>query len=1352
MALPNILLITSNGDTSGELQTWGMEQSGFSDGALITGFISAFRQFGKEMVSGEGEVSNSSWETQPGGSKRLILHTAWGKEASKGAVPGFEVPEVSSILHVSASKNLGENEYGLLEKFLHNVNDEVVYRIMLGEIAPDQNLEPLTSINLLDHVLANIPRKTRTRVLGKTSEDTEQAFKRLLNEEFEDLIKSDLSILSLFLEKVPLLASTNQEIYEQKLQDLGNYVDAHVKKFKEAQAVLEKARRSKIYAPTGNSYQRLKADFDKFQDRRVTYFQNKNALAVSIEGPRQIFNQLRAELKNLTREEPCNALFSLHDDLPEVDDLDGFVERVRLTPVLLDQIAQKINFNEAEIEAFLTGHAVDAGLLAKFSQLKEKLQGMLSLLRQVVQLSREVEDGLMNLQGSFVLLNQEEEMFEESAAIKDDVLQDMQALLENGDGSEGHLEVDPPKGPEESGVRDLLQSTFRDLRDNVVYRTLHGIYERVFHPFGKFKYALVYPGNLEKTIISHAIQAIRRFYRHMQDFGFPALLVDMVSSVVTKDPVKTYSIEFLKNYLAPFLPANLKRNPFLINNKTPVMAIDSYSLSFCAELVKGVGLNEDLYQVLESTTLPRTYKDQFVQVLDSTGLTRKTVTRELLASEPLFERWVGEVNAQIHLFDIKTPLEELEANRTVQSTDELIQSVLEFCASLRVNLKSIRDENRREQAKLRNNFIKKAIFHGLPMDKAIGLYHDKHAIERVVADLEALRDSFLEQGTDEAAGLKEFHQTYFSAEQFRDLLDWFRTLVVNQLLEERAKIEHFLKTFAIFKQDTRGRKANLMVEHLGELKEIFGEDARFRQLEQEIEEFAATDYFESFVTDLEPIDDTYLQLPAFAHVRGILKTVTRDEPLVAKSSVEKATESHDKLLEALIKSYCTIYEDYFGRVEARRNEKTYELVLHPGKYFYYRYRLVAAQLEYHEGLQLLNQFILTVTGDDDKSKYFHLDFLLNYLPAYMKEKGYATGDELIRAFSRRAKFEDFLGRFLPAHLSKIKPALRESLTTYHRAIQAYLQGAGEKPAGRPFDLRGLRSETLLTLDQITVHVKDDDRRFYIDGKGPRGHPSRDYSLKKAEKKLSSMEKELENLEELYADDLKSLRKVFKYTPPAIPSAKSIVEKIKNGLKEKIRDLVGNFGKVEDLRHANIVRIGSLLDAVEYKVPADLKMRLVDEGKLNRANVIGYIMASSKISTLLRENLDSALERAALVRELYKEPIHEIQRDKSHTESYIGLLMKPPAAIRQEHLGTIFGRSAVWLFDKKHQDTKIMLTGHKIPFRGAEKQTFGDALREHTQEKIARELDPVFAFFNQYSKKVHSGFQRIYEKMFLFPGE
>ncbi|MHA1734673.1 MAG: hypothetical protein ACTSU5_22275 [Promethearchaeota archaeon] len=1347
MPLRGLVAIVSNGDSSGELLGLGMGGSGFADGSLITGFISAFRQFGREMVTEESQVSNSSWENQAGGSKRLIFHTTWGKEVSRGVPGAPQLPEISTICQVGGPA-LGDQEYAMIESLISHLNDEVLYRMMVGEVFPDRSVEPWVAVDILDSVLSRFPAKSRNRILGKVQTEG-TALEQVVSEKLDEVFSENQKILSKFLERVPLGASCDQAEYERTIASLQDYVEGEIREFYEAEEFLERARK-KIRGP-GNNLVQIREEYGRFQDKQLSYIQNRNALSLSLEAPRLLFSELRRDLRNYAGQEPVKGLLELGNILPRPDEVEELMSRIQENPAELEKYGTIASFDFDRVTRFLEQKGVDNGTTSKITVLGENLAGVVELLRRIASLSEGTENRLLNLQGSYLLLCSEDALSEE-AKPGDASIQDIQALLE--DEPEHQQIDDTPVAKAGGGVPnpgDELEAVIHTLRSNLVHQVIAALYEKVFNEYAFLKYVVVYGGNLKKTVLAKVLDAIRRFTARIQDFSFAALFERTLKGIRGNtgglEPVQRYAIFLLLSYLHPFLRRHFKNDPFLIDHENPVIAIDTYSRQFCAEIIKGVGLEGAFYEQAEALPLPRRYVESFIQAFDAAGLTRESVIRELRGAGGTFQSWVGQVDQQIS-----------ELGSAVSRFDP--RKIVDYCRkTLLVDPGKYQTREMVEKVKWRNEFVKRVVFQGEESDaRVLALYSSLGNVRKILESIEGLTRGLT------GKNLQDFYRLRFSKSQYTTLLSDFKALLGSLLLREREKVKGFLESHEEFTSEVSAPRVDEILDSIGSVEDLV-DPAKLAAFKARIRDVTGGDVLDKLLNRLEEIDNDALNLKNFAHFKGILRNVTRP-PDTRESPVQKKAQAQQHLMEALIQTYSVAYEDYFGRIVpddqgngapqsgrggSRRSKGTSKvpaITLEPGRTFENRYCLAKEHLKLMFGLRALGNLLATTTSGGLKSKTFRLAYAMNYLPAYMEDRGFTSSVEMLQAFSGPAEARDFLTGFLVEKVRERKGKIKEQVRKLFEGTRDFVTGRSKvKPAAPSFEVKMLAFESFTNLLKVLELATPRDKIYYRDGKNsPKGHPSRDHNLKKVARRIEGDLERLDDLDARIEEDVRDLLKNYKYVPPGIPSLETLLGAAVAELRSRLEGLT--FLPDLDLEAVTKVRVSSFLDSQRYVVPQEVTLKLVNEGKLNRRYIDGVVHTSMKVGEIYQHVLSGVLGRDETFSQVLTKEVKNNGKNGRGPDKYLSLLIKVPEALTEGTLGKVFGPGAVWT-EEGEAGRKLAVRGYKLLFdaRDLDGEDFGTVLSAKVTEEALDELEPVLEFLNQYSRNVHSGFDRVYESLF-----
>ncbi|MBD3339777.1 MAG: hypothetical protein GF353_11750 [Candidatus Lokiarchaeota archaeon] len=1297
----------------------GSQGSNLTDLDITAGFITASQQLSKEMVKSD-EVSKYSWEDIKGGAKRLTLYTTWGNDICNG-LHDKPVPVITSMLQVSGPQFENDYQYNDLLRFLRDINDEIVYRFMLGELTMERVIDPIINIDILNNSLKDFGFSKKGRLIGEKN----HKLNRIINQTLNMILKNDLRVLEAILSKIPLESTCMQEEYGKRVSEFKKYIKKQVHEFLEDEKRLTQIRAIKIYGKS-NSYKELRNDYNKFLDKQESYFQKKRGLIVALENCYSSLEEIPEKLFSIKKNSEFEKIKIIKKLLPSTVKLNEYIKSVREDILKTEEsselveLEKNIHFNEAEIlkpfiEEGLLSENQAKELYPELTKLKSNLETFVSILKELG--NRDVEQELDNFRGTYTYINQEIMNYGE----KSNNIEQIQKLNELIHQETG---IDPnsvDKSKEEEYIiqdfRKVVRETINRQRKNLITKIVNALYEHIFNSYNKFKHVIVFPNDIKILIIERIIYHLNLFVNRIQDYSFAALLVKALRRITPKSLVKSYSIGLLRSYLENYLYDNYVQNPLLISDKNLYIALDSYSLEFCSEIIKDTGLNTNLYNEIESLSLPNSYKESFIQILDSFGLTRDNVARELQNSRELFENWIEKINGLVK-----------ELN--VPSQNITVQEFLDYCEKL------LKTKSKNKELKSKRNFFIKEII----------LKNSNPNSEERVHLLDAYKRKLeLNRITNEIENLGAAKEKYFTKSEYQDLLSISKTLLRNSLERDKDTIQQILKSTKSLVDNQETKKLNQLLNKITNARELLKDNEKLKAIEERIKGIVKFRDLIDIFELLDSLENEFLSLSGYAHIKGIVKTIIRDEPLIKESSIQNKHKSYDLLLEALVDTYAAIYEDNFGSFSFKGNGKIdikkSEIEIRPGSLFETQYKKAREQLELFYGFKAFDYLFKTIKEYESKFKYFNMEFLMNYLVEYMEKEGVNDSFRFVRSFVELDKIRKFF-KFLIDKFSKneVIKNLQFKIDTLYNKTSGYLMGnIGNKP-NFPYDLRIFKFEELKTIDIILENVTPKEKKYFLDTKhSDKNHISRDYNLKKlSDKKINSLIEEIDDLADLIENDVSYLEKKFSFEPPQIPSLKRIIKRVSEDLRGAIRRESEKYNLNEiNFENVNRIRIMSLLDSTIYEVPLDIKMNLVKQGRYNKSSIKSIIKSSTRISDLLRISMNAALSKDEIFRKILSTEL--MYTDKNIP--YLEIEMAMPSEITYNHLDRIFGKNLIWT------DERTLLKGYKPPFDNLDKKTLGEALRASIHKELFKELNPVFSLLNKYSREMHTGFDKIYEKLF-----
>ncbi len=1282
----NILYLNVNSESGTAIGKCGSRGSSLTDLDITAGFITASQQLSKEMVKSD-EVSKYNWEDLKGGSKRLTLYTTWGNEISTCKQNQNAIPVITSMLQVSGPE-MDNQEYNNLLRFLRNINDEIVYRFMLGELSKVRTIDPLINIDIISKVLNNFNFSKKGRLIEKKSDK----LNRLINQKLSRILKKDSKIIGEFLSKIPLTYSCMQEEYVKRVKEVRKIINNEINEFLEAEKKLDFFRENKIYGRK-NTFSQLRELYNSYLDKQESYFEKKRALMLSLEEWYTSLNDLQIQLKDSLSDEGTQKIVKLQKILPKPNELDDFIVKIQEEYSdknelnSLKEIQNRLDFNELEIKDYLLKkNIIKANQIVSY--LKNVLETLLSLIDDIAQYkgTKEIE----KLYNIYSEINQEEVPYDKGITTEDKVSQDFKGEVKN---------------------------TIRTLRKNIVTKVINSLYDEIFNSYRKFKHVIVYDDDIKKFIISETISYIKSIFNKVQDFSFAAILEKTIRKVEPNTLTKHYSISLLKSFLQNYLYDNYIKNPFLINKKNPIVALDSYSLKFCSELINETGLNKDIYKAIDNLKLSEENKESFVQILDSFGLTRDKVAQELQNSSELFESWINKIDDLI---------ENLGVNPQKTSIEDFLGYWEHF-----INTEGKYDE----KTKNLKYFIKETILrntepHTKKREDLVKTYSSKTEIYKIVQELEKIEKS---------------SEQFFGRREFNKLIRDSKTIIANKLSLDKENIIGLLNSITNLVDDKETEKLNQLLNKITDARELIKDDQKLKDFESGIKGIVKYTELEKILKTLDKLENEFLKLDGYAHVKGMIKTVTHSEPLIKESNIEKKHKSRDLLMDALVETYAHIYEDYFGKfiiqdIE-RLDKKKLGNIVKAGKLFNKQYKKVTRQLQLQNGLTTLKKVFESIEYNKSKFRHLNLDFLMNYLADYSVEKNFSSAEEFIRSFNAPEIVDEFLDYIEKKFSnSRKRDDLKLQLEKFYDSTVNYIRGYRSTKPKQPFELKIFNHEAINILYGIHETVYPGERSFFQDGRHPRkDHPSRKFNLKKVPKKrIDAIIEDINNLENILQYDLHILKKVFTYRPQKITPRDTIIEQVSNNLKDTLRSESEKHGFDKfEFESINRIRIMALLNTEEYDVPRDIKMNLILKSKYNHNYIKSLIKASTRISDLLRLNMNSAISKNSILNDVL---LTKIVNHKTYG-NIIKLPIKIPSTITHNNLSKIFGKNAVWA------KNRTQLLGFKLPFDTHNKKTFGEAMMSSVYQDVSNELKPIINFLNKYSRKIHTGFDLVYKKLY-----
>ncbi len=1277
----NLWLLNINSESGTAIGKCGSKGSSISDLDIVAGFITAIHQLSQEMVTSD-EVSNYSWEDIKGGAKRVTLYSTWGNEVSFKSSSQDRIPIITSMLQISGPK-MSEYEYNVLLRLLRFINDEIVYRYMMGELTKERVIDPIITIDIINNVLKNFDFTKKGRLIGVKSIKLE----KLIDKTLINVLKNDANVIDTILSKLPLEYTCIQEDYAEKVNETVRFIREEIKEFRKVEKMLNFFRQEKIYNKK-DSFSILREEYNQFLDSQEGYFEKKRALAVALEEWHSILDDMLFDLQGSLKNQELQKIQELQNDMPRPDLLDNFMTEIKnevfkqKDSIILTKLERKIHTDLSNLNDIKFNKNLN-----KYNQwipkLKNGYETIFSLISENV--NYEIEKELETFYNFYDQIKNKEIQYKDDVAEKPVIYKD---------------------------VKVEIRRNLTILRKNLVVKVINSLYDEIFNSYRKFKLVLVYPGDVKTLIVEKTINQLKSFINRIQDYNFAAILEKLIKLIKPDNLVKVYCLNLLESYLQNYIYNYFIKNPFLRDDKKPLIALDSYSLKFCSELINETGLNKDIYKEIEKMKLSQKFKEKFIQILDHFVLTRDSVIKELKNSRDLFNSWYDKVDNMINRIDIQ------ESNTTASK-------FINYCLTF-TRLKG-KDESKSMK---KNFYIKETIFKNIEpsaklIDEIINNLSKKSEIKKIIDELEKSRKSTT---------------PIFNKREYFKLFNDSKSLLSNELKNDKADIKKLINNISNLIDDEEATKLNQLLNNIKNVRQLLRNDEKLKSFQEELKDIIKADVFNGFLDTFESLDNEYLNLEGFNHIKGIIKTVASSEPLIKESNIEKKHKSRELLMEALIETYAYFFEDYFGKFTFHSNGKLdlkkLNIIIKPGRLFNKQYEKSYDQLQFQIGLNSIQTLFKNVLKNKNKFKSLKIDFLMNYLVDYYNKKNCTSSKEFIKSFSSPKSVDKFID-FLVNKLTTPKQieALKVKADKFYKELARYCARKIKKKPILPIELNIFKDDIMNTLINIYNNINEGDVSYYLEGKHPKkDHPSRRYNFKKIPPK--KFEQLCKDINTQFINDLNILKRIYSYKPKIITPKNKIVENISNNLKETLKKETEKYG-FSDLvfENFNRIRIVALLNKFEYELPNDIKIKLIQEGKYNKNGLKIIIKLSKKINELLRMTMNASLSKDPVFNELLNKKLNK------ENGGFIEYNIDVPDAIISSNLDIIFGRDAVWSKGKQK------LIGFKLPFDSRNKNTFGEAMRSSVYQDVFNELKPVIKILNKYSREIHTGFDTVYKKLY-----
>ncbi|TXT60306.1 MAG: hypothetical protein BAJALOKI1v1_1290007 [Promethearchaeota archaeon] len=1309
----NLWYLNINSNSGVAIGKCGHVGSNLTDLDITAGLITASQQLNNEMVN-NNETSKYHVEEIKGGAKRVILYSTWANELQNPEL-SFSPPIITSMLQVSGP----EMEKGLQNKillFLKDLNDQIIFRFLLGELIPERTIEPIIHVDILNHLIKKY-NEDQKGLLNGTSQNLEELIKNHLLE----ILDEDPKILTSLLSKIPLESTFFQQKYVRKIKQLKKFIKDEIREFLTIEYFLTRLRQEKVYGEN-NSFKEIKQHYNVYLDKQETFLQNRNALKVALERSILTIEDLAIRINKISNKKVFKLFFDLKQILPQMSDIEIFIKKMvselkgNTDLQILEAIKERCEFKGIDINRAL----IEEGIIPKedakesykkIKELQSNLQSIISLAQKLTE--SDTKETLDRLQEMFVQLLREKPNFnfqEEKEKIKSHLFS---SLI----GQSGLKDLIKEYSSYKS-YQEFTKRKIKKLRQNIVTKIIDSLFSKIFHSFNHFKYVVSYPKEFKHLIIKGTIDSLTRFLYKIQDFSFASLMDRILSQIKSTNLIKYYSSRLLRSFLANFLLENILEHPFIIRDKNPVIAFDTYSLKFCSEVIKNSGLNEDIYEIIDKMVLPEEIKESFVQIMDTSGLTTEDIINELKHSRNTIISWLDKIEKSTN------KLSRVKKNITSQ---HLIDLSLEF-------IKENRD-NKDKQLEKGIYFIKEQILKNLKEGskdfiQLQELYTDKNEVR-------ALREKLKEIEKDAT--------TIFGGKRpYNKFISIINSLLSDHFTKAKEEIAEILKELDYLVDTNKTDNVKKVLNKLENFRKLIEDSEEVKELELKLSKMFEYERFKALYTKLNTLDNQFLKLEKYPHIRGLLKTASSSEPIFGKSRIEYKYESYNLLLEALIEIYAIIYEDYFGKFSFEDTKgiifSDLKVSINLGKIFNYQYKLAKELYQFQIGLDQFKHFLKTSQDYSHKFDLINFSFILNFLPNFMKKREY-NSFELWEFFTTQEHLHSFFEYILdyysqPAKIKELKEMTRK---VYEETLD-YVNGSSKKPI-IPDELRVLKNDQLDILFRIIENAKKNDKSFYRKGNhSDKSHPSNEYNFSSISmKKLEKFIEQIDEIRDILQDDIDYLFKKLSYEAAELKPLDEIIEEIHDDLKDEIKREVEKYSLSEyDFEDINKIRIMSYLNPIRYELPLDIKLYLINEGRYNRKTMEGVIKGSTRISDAFKFIVNGALLKDPLLKKILKIRVKMPKDDKI----MFPYTLEVPQEISQRNKLEIFGKSAVW--DPRDQN---LLLGFELSTNEDNINICEQIIKADINQKISKELRPLMNILNRYSEEIHTGFTTVYKKLF-----
>lgn len=1270
--IKNLWYLNINSESGTAIGKCGSRNSSLSDIDIVAGFITASQQLSHEMVTSD-EVSKYSSEDIKGGGKRFSFPTTWGNEITSNNIinPQESIPIITTMLQVSGPK-MTEYEYNNLLRFISAINDEIVFRFMLGELTKERIIDPIINIDIINNVLNEFSFNKKGRLIGPRDNKIEKQIEKTIIK----VLRNDTQIIDLILSKIPLKYTCMQESYKNKIKEAAKFIRAQINEFLNAEEKLNYFRNEKIYAKK-DSFKHLRETYFEFLDSQETYFENKRALHFAIDEWHSILEDLHIELQTSLKNQELKKITELQKLIPTTNSINDLVGKSKIEKLnngyceSVLELENKVSVYYTELEYILSNK--------NYSKYNEKLSNL--------------KNGYETI---FSIINEEAQY-------------DFSKELEKY--------YDYYKKIDQEEIKTEIRKIHNSLRKNLVVKVINSTYDEIFNSYRKFKLVIVYSGNIKELIYQNVIKNLKDFINRIQDYSFASILEKIIKRINPDNLTKRYCIDLLENYLQNYVYDHFIHKPFIKDETKTILALDSYSLKFCSELLNDAGLNKEIYKEIEKMKFSQNFKESFIQILDNFVLTRDNIIQELKNSHELFNSWLKKIDLLIQ-------------NLQVEDNGETAKSFINYCSNF-TRLKSKSES----KAMKKKYYIKEKIFNNFEptpelKNKIIQDLSKKFEIKKLVDELEDLNNK---------------SSNIFSKKEFSKLLNDSKVLLLRELNNDKKSIQNLLKNLSNIINSSEAKKINQLLDDIKYAKDLLKDNKKLELFEKELNNIIEYDLFYKFVEILESLDNEFLNLEGFSHIKGIVKTFSSSDSLIEESNIEKKHESRELLMEAFVEMYAHLYEDYFGKFAIQKANKIdfkkFDRIIKPGKLFYKQYEKTINSLQIFHGFKAIKSLFEYIIENKNKYNYFKIDFLVNYLSDYYDDQNYKSPEEFIQFFNSPRNIGKFLDYLINKFTNKNEiKSLKQTAEKFCKDFSAYLAGKQKNKPILPQELNIFKDDTINTIFEIYHNIQRGEEKYYLDQKHPnKTHPSRKYNFKSVTpKKLQKFLDNIDKMDSLFINEISSLEKLMPVETYEVPLIDNITKKISETIKSGLNNELEKYtftGLI--FENENRIRIMGLLNETKFEIPRNVKIKLIQEGMYNRKTIEQIIKLSKRINEILIMTINASLSEEPSCKELFA-----LKINNKHG-GYIKLPINIPNAFNPENLNKLFGKNII-LSDEKDKILAI-----KLPFDNQNKTSFGEAMKASVYKDIFNELKPTIDILNKHSREIHTRFKVVNKKLYEY---